>query len=71
MEKNKVTTEALREMQVGETIVFALPDASAINTGKAIAYRARHVLRCRFRAASDFVNNTLTLTKLPYDAKGN
>lgn len=71
MEKNKVTTEALRKMQVGETIVFALPDASAINTGKAIAYRAKHILRCQFKAASDFANNTLTLTKLPYDGNRN
>ncbi|MCM1020861.1 MAG: hypothetical protein NC403_01490 [Muribaculaceae bacterium] len=69
MEKNKVTTETLREMQVGETIVFVLPDASAINTGKAIAYRLGPMLRCRFRAASDFVNNTLSLTKLPYDTE--
>lgn len=69
MEKNKVTTEALREMAMGETVVFALPDAAAINTGKAIAYRVRHVLQCRFKAASDFVNNTLTLTKLPYDTE--
>lgn len=69
MEKNKVTTETLREIQVGDTIVFALPDASAINTGKAIAYRLGPILRCRFRAASDFVNNTLTLTKLPYDTE--
>lgn len=67
MIKDKVTSEALRKMEVGETVVFGLPDASAINTGKAIAYRLGPMLRCKFRAASDFINNTLTLTKLPYD----
>lgn len=67
MTKDKVTSEALRKMEVGETAIFSLPDASAINSGKAIAYRLGPVLRCRFRAASDFINNTLTLTKLPYD----
>lgn len=67
MEKNKVTTKALREMAAGETKIFVLPDASAINTGKAIAYRLGPVLHCRFRAVSDYVYNTLTLTKLPYD----
>lgn len=67
MEKNRVTTEALRNMEVGETLVFNLPDASAINTGKAIAYRVCHVLRCKFKSISDYANNTLTITKLPYD----
>lgn len=67
MENNKVTTKALRKMEMGETITFVLPDANAINTGKATAYRLVPILRCRFKAMSDFINNTLTLTKLPYD----
>ena len=69
MERNRVTAKALRQMAVGETAVFSLPDASAINTGKSIAYRLVPVLRCRFKATSDFTNNTLTLTKLPYDER--
>lgn len=63
MEKNKVTSEALREMQIGQTLTFDLPDADAINTGKAIAYRLQNSLGCKFSAVSDFANNKLTITK--------
>lgn len=63
MEKDKVTSEALRKMQMGETITFELPDADAINSGKAIAYRLQNSLRCKFSAVSDFTNNRLTITK--------
>lgn len=50
-------------MQMGETITFELPDADAINSGKAIAYRLQNSLRCKFSAVSDFTNNRLTITK--------
>lgn len=63
MEKRKVTSEALRKMEIGQTLTFDLPDADAINTGKSIAYRLRHSLRCKFSATSDYVNNRLTITK--------
>lgn len=65
---DKVTSETLRKMDIGETIMFELPNAASINSAKASAYRLVPILRCRFRAVSDFINNTLTLTKLPYDA---
>lgn len=61
--KEKVTSEALRGMKTGETRTFELPDADAVNTGKAIAYRLQHVLKCKFSAESDYVNNRLTITK--------
>lgn len=63
MEKKKVTSEALRKMKMGQTITFELPDADAINSGKAIAYRLQNSLRCKFSATSDYTNNRLTLTK--------
>lgn len=63
MEKRKVTSEALRKMEIGQTLTFDLPDADAINTGKAIAYRLQNSLRCKFSATSDYVNNRLTITK--------
>lgn len=62
-EKKKVTSEALRKMEIGQTITFDLPDADAINSGKAIAYRLQHSLRCKFRSTADYVNNRLTITK--------
>lgn len=63
MEKKKVTSEALRKMEIGQTITFELPDADAINSGKAIAYRLQNSLRCKFRAISDYTNNRLTISK--------
>lgn len=63
MEKKKVTSEALRKMKMGQTVTFELPDADAVNSGKAIAYRLQHSLRCKFSAVSDYTNNRLTLTK--------
>lgn len=63
MEKKKVTSEALRKMEIGQTVTFELPDADAINSGKAIAYRIQNSLRCKFSAISDYVNNRLTITK--------
>ena len=52
-------------MGIGQTITFHLTDANAINSGKAIAYRLQNSLGCKFTAASDYANNTLTLTKNP------
>lgn len=63
MEKKKVTSEALRKMEIGQTITFELPDADAINSGKAIAYRLQHSLRCKFRSTADYTNNRLTISK--------
>lgn len=63
MEKKKVTSDALRKMEIGQTVTFELPDADAINSGKSIAYRLQNSLRCKFSAISDYVNNRLTITK--------
>lgn len=63
MEKKRVSSEALRRMEMGQTVTFELPDADAINSGKAIAYRLQHSLRCKFSADADYVNNRLTITK--------
>lgn len=50
-------------MGIGQTVTFELPDARAINSGKALAYRLQHELGCNFSAVSDFTNNRLTITK--------
>lgn len=68
MEKKKVTSDALRQMKIGRTETFDLPDrepatSRAANTGKAIAYRLQRELGCKFKAVTDFDNKTLTLTK--------
>lgn len=61
----KVTSDALRKIEVGQSVTFSLPNAEAINSGKTIAYRLQHSLRCKFSAESDYANNRLTITKLP------
>lgn len=63
--KDKVTSDALRGMAIGETLTFELPNADAVNSGKAVAYRLQHSLGCKFSAVSDYANNKLTLTKNP------
>lgn len=65
MEKTKVTSEALRRMEMGETVTFDLPGADAINSGRSIACRLQHSLGCKFSTRSDYINNTLTITKNP------
>lgn len=68
MEQTKVTCEALRQMKTGQTVTFRLPErepwlSRAVNSGKAIAYRLQRELGCKFTAATDFDNATLTITK--------
>lgn len=61
--KEKVSSKTLRGMNTGQSLTFELPDADAINSGKAIAYRLQNSLRCKFSAESDYTNNRLTITK--------
>lgn len=63
MEKTKVTSDALRKMEIGQTVTFELPDARSIDVGKTLAYRMQHYEKCKFTAVSDYVNNRLTITK--------
>lgn len=60
----KVTVEALRNMKIGETKVFHLANARAIEAGKALAYRTKHLLKCRFTVVSNFANNELVIRKI-------
>lgn len=68
MEKKKVTSDALRKMEIGQTVTFELPDSEprlsrAVNSGKSLAYRLQRELGCVFSAQTDFDNATLTITK--------
>ena len=65
-----VTSAALRDMAIGESRTFKLPDhepylSRAVNNGKSIAYRLQREPECRSTAETDFDNATLTLTKKP------
>lgn len=63
MEVEKVTREDLREMQMGETKVFDLPNARACDNGKSVAYQMQNLLRCKFSVSTDYTSNKLTITK--------
>lgn len=70
MIKDKVTTEALRDMAMGETIEFALPPqepetSRAAKSGKTMAYQLQRELECKFSAAVDYENKVLTISKNP------
>lgn len=65
MVTDKVTVKELREMKIGQTLPFDLPTSNAIDSGKSLAYRLQHSLRCKFSVVSDYDNNILTIKKLP------
>lgn len=59
----RVTRDALRAMDIGETRTFDLPNAQACDNGKSVAYQLQNQLRCKFSVQTDYVNNRLTITK--------
>lgn len=61
----KLTREALRSLQMGQTEKFSLPNAQACDSGKANAYQLQNILRCKFSIQTDYTNYTLTVTKNP------
>lgn len=63
--KEKRFTDVLRNIAMGKSKTFKLESSMAINSCKAIAYRLQYDLGCKFSAESDYINRTLTLTKLP------
>lgn len=63
MEKEKVTTAKLREMKMGETKTFNVPQTKDLVTGAALAYRASRILGCKFSVCSDSASRTITITK--------
>lgn len=59
----KVTREDLRNMQIGETRTFDLPNAQACDNGKSVAYQMQNLLGCKFSVSTDYTSNKLTITK--------
>ncbi len=59
----RVTRELLKGMAAGETLTVELPDAAAIESGKASAYQLQRIEGCKFRMSSDYVARTLTITR--------
>lgn len=59
----RLTRDALRAIDVGETHTFRLPNATACDNGKVVAYQMQNILQCKFSVKTDYANNTLTVTR--------
>ena len=59
----KLTRDDLRSIEVGRTKAFTLPDAKACDNGKSLAYQFQNILGCKFSVQTDYVANTLTITR--------
>lgn len=73
--ETRLSCDALRRMETGETVVFRLPPqepqlSKAANSDKSLAYRLQRELRCRFTLSTDFDNARLTVTRLPLQRRG-
>ena len=59
----RVTREELRNMAIGETRTFDLPNAQQCDNGKSTAYQMQNHLHCKFNVQTDYSTNRLTITK--------
>ena len=59
----KVTTEVLRDMEIGETRVFHVGDSASIYSAQALAYRAQNLFGCKFVTEADHKNSVITISK--------
>lgn len=63
MKVEKVTREELRNMEMGESREFELPNAQACDNGKSVAYQMQNLLGCKFSVMTDYTANKLTISK--------
>ena len=59
----KVTREDLRQIPVGGSRTFGLPNAKACDNAKTVAYQLQRVLGCKFSAKTNYEDNSVTFTK--------
>lgn len=59
----RLTCDDLRSLEAGQTKSFSLPDARACRNGRALVYQYQHLLGCKFTTATDYVTNSLTITR--------
>lgn len=60
----KVTRSLLREMKMGETRIFRVQNASAMDSAAVLAYQMQHHEQCKYICNKDHVNMLLKITKL-------
>jgi hypothetical protein len=62
---DKVTSEDLRAIRMGESRVFELPTYPAVRSAQATAYYCGRVEGCRFVFVTERDSNTITITRMP------
>lgn len=68
MRVEKITVEMLRAQAMGDKMVYELPGNRACFNGKSLCYNVQHLLECKFRCRTNYVESTLTIEKLDRNA---
>lgn len=63
MESQKVTRDALRDLEMGQTQVFKNLSPAEIETARATASQMGRLLECKFTVSSNYDARTVTITK--------
>lgn len=65
MDEKKITRQALREMEAGDTMTVTLSDYASVESGKNVAYAFGKIERCKFSTKVEKVDEgwNLTITK--------
>ncbi len=59
-----VRREVLRTMEPGDVILFHLPSARQIDSGKSSISQYSHHLQCRFTTSANYKRSTLTVKRI-------
>ena len=62
---DKVTSEDLRAIHMGESRTFELPTYAAVESARASAYAVGRVEGCRFTYSVEPDKNVITITRMP------
>lgn len=60
---DNMTIKQLRAIPYEEAVTFKLPTARDIMNAASLAYKAQHVMGCRFSTKCDYEASTLIITK--------
>lgn len=63
MSEQKVTRDALREMEFGIPVVFTGVSPNEVESARAACSQMSRLLECRFTVSADYDARTVTITK--------
>ena len=63
MSEQKVTRDALREMEFGIPVVFTGINPNEVESARAACSQMSRLLECRFTVSADYDAKTVTITK--------